>query len=244
MTYARFASGYQPGGPNTPSTPTAGVPETFGPSTTVNYELGVKTRLLDRRLSIDADIFYINWSKIQLTGSTSAGFGYTFNGGKAKSQGVEIATEFKPVDSLTLSAAFAYIDATLTNNAGAGFPGVSGNSLPFSSKYSGSIAVDERFRITGSITGFVGASAAYVDKRYEAFPPTPGQPQPLIPSYSYANIQGGIVSDGFTVTAFLKNVTNKLGILNSQPSYPNPDGSIRTAVLTPRTVGISISKEF
>jgi iron complex outermembrane receptor protein len=244
MTYARFASGYQPGGPNTPSTPTAGVPQTFGPSTTTNYELGVKMRLFDRRLSIDADIFYIDWSKIQLTGSTPAGFTYVFNGGKAKSQGAEVSAELRPLDKLTLSAAFAYVDALLTNNVGAGFPGASGDSLPYSSKYSASLSADHRFHVAGSVDGFAGATAAYVGKRYEGFPPLLGAPQPLIPSYTYANVQGGILTHGLTVTAFVKNVTNKLGILSSQAFYPNPNGSIRTAVLTPRTVGLSLEKQF
>jgi iron complex outermembrane recepter protein len=246
MTYVRVASGYQPGGPNTPppSTQTTGVPTVFGPSTTVNYELGVKSLFFERRLSIDADIFYIDWSKIQLGGTTSDGFGYTFNGGKAKSQGVEIATDFKPVAGLTISAAAAYIDATLTNNAGEGFPGVAGNVLPFSSKYSASLSADQRFPIARSVNGFIGATAAYVGKRYEGFPPILGQPQPVIPEYSYGNVRAGILTQGFTVTAFVKNVTNKLGILQTVPSFPNADGSVRTAILTPRTMGISISKDF
>src|SRR6202044_3407618 len=104
------------------------VPPTYGPSTTVNYELGFKSRLLDRRLSIDADVFYIDWSKIQLTGifyplETT----YFFNGGKARSDGTEIAIEFKPVEDLTISATAAYIDAELTETVGNGFPGIAGN---------------------------------------------------------------------------------------------------------------------
>jgi iron complex outermembrane receptor protein len=245
MTYVRIATGYMPGGPNTPSAPNASIPAVFGPSTTVNYELGVKSRLLDRRLSIDADVFYIDWSKIQLTGFTPAGFTYAFNGGKAKSEGVELSTEFKPIGGLTLSAAAAYIDAVLVNNAGAGFPGVSGDWLPFSSRYSANISADERFALTGAIQGFIGGDVSYVGKRYEGFPPSLGEPQPLVPSYTYGNVHTGFAVNGYTVTAFVKNVTNDRGVLSTQQQFaPATTLPLHTAFITPRTVGISILKQF
>ena len=245
MTYIRIASGYMPGGPNTPSAPNASVPAVFGPSTTVNYELGLKSRLLDRRLSIDADVFYIDWSKIQLTGVSGLGFTYTFNGGKAKSEGTELSIEFKPTAGLTLGVAAAYIDAVLVNDAGSGFPGVSGNWLPFSSRYSADFSVDEHFALTGTIQGFVGGDAAYVGKRYEGFPPSLGEPQPLVPSYTYGNVHAGLEVSGCTVTAFVKNVTNDRGVLSTQQQFsPANTLPLHTAFITPRTIGISILKEF
>jgi outer membrane receptor protein involved in Fe transport len=247
MTYFSLSSGYEPGGPNTPEYPSPSIPVTFAPSTTLNYELGIKSRLLHDRLSIDADVFYIDWSKVQLTGITPVLLTtYTFNGGKAKSEGVEIATEFKPIEGLTLSATAAYIDAMLTNNAGNSFPGTSGNPLPFSSKYSASLSAEEQFHINGSVTGFIGTTAAYVGKRYEGFPPTLGQPQPSIPSYTYDNLRTGIVTRGWTVTAFVKNVTNERGILQSAQITGSTatSGLWYTSFIVPRMVGLSVSKAF
>ena len=123
-------------------------------------------------------MFYTKWSKIQLQGQIpELASAYTFNGGTAKSQGVEVAAEFRPVDDLTLSAVAAYIDAELTSTPGSGFPSASGDPLPLSSKYSASFSIDQRFHLSGATTGFVGATVAYVGDRYEAFPITPGQPQ-------------------------------------------------------------------
>lgn len=247
MAYASISSGYEPGGPNTPATPSPTIPVTFAPSTTVNYELGVKSRLLQERLSIDADIFYVDWSKVQLTGVTPVlETTYTFNGGKAKSEGVELATDFKPVEGLTLSLTFAYIDAMLINTAGNGFPGVAGNQLPFSSKLSGSFSAQERFRISGSVDGFVGATAAYVGKRDEGFPVNPGQAQPSIPSYGYGDVRTGIETNGFTVTAFVKNVTNERGILQSTQltGATATSGLWHTIFITPRLMGLSVAKSF
>ena len=247
MGYASVSSGYEPGGPNTPEFPNPSIPVTFAPSKTVNYELGVKSTLLQDRMSINADVFYIDWSNIQLTGTIPVVLtSYTFNGGKAKSQGVEFDWQFKPVEGLTLSANGAYTDATLTNNAGQGFPGVAGDPLPFSSKYSASLSAQEQFHINGSVDGFVGATGAYVGKRYEGFPPTLGQPQPGIPSYTYADLRTGITTHGLTVTAYVKNVTDERGVLmSSQINGSTPTSGLwHTVFMTPRTIGLSISKTF
>ena len=246
MAYARVASGYQTGGPNTPFVPGAPIPLTFAPSTTTNYELGIKSRAFDRRLSVDADVFYIDWSKIQLIGETPQQAAYVFNGGAAKSQGIEVAAEFRPVDSFTIRTSGAYTDAQLTSNAGSGFPGVSGNPLPYSSKFSGSVAAEERFNISSSVSGFVGATVAYIGKRYEAFPAAPGAPQPSIPDYTFGNLQAGVLVDGYTVTAFAKNVTNERGILRSvQITGSTPTSGLwQTNFITPRMIGLSVSKSF
>lgn len=247
MTYISVASGFEAGGPNSPEFPTPQIPLTYAPSKTVNYEWGIKSTLLQRRLLIDADIFYINWSNVQLTGvEPVVGTTYTFNGGKAKSQGIEFQTDFIPVEGLKLSATAAYTDATLTNTPGQGFPGVSGDPLPFSSKYNASLSADEQFNITGSLEGFVGATAAYVGSRYEGFPATLGEAQPRIPSYAYGDLRTGIVTHGFTVTAFLKNVTNERGILNTTQltGTTATSGIWQTVYMVPRTVGLSIAKTF
>jgi iron complex outermembrane recepter protein len=247
MTYLSVSSGYEPGGPNTPEFPSPQIPVTFEPSTTVNYELGLKSQLLQDRLLVNADVFYIDWSKIQLTGLIPVlGTSYTFNGGKAKSQGIEFDTEFKPIEGLTLSATGAYTDATLTNNAGNGFPGSAGDSLPFASKYSASLSAQEQFHISGSVDGFVGATAAYVGKRFEGFPANLGQAQPSIPSYTYGDVRTGFTTNGYTITAFVKNVTNERGILESTQltGATATSGMWHTVYIVPRLVGLSISKQF
>ena len=92
MVYARLASGYRPGGPNTNAS--LGVPVSYRPDTTENYEIGVKGDVLNHVLSFDASVYYIDWKNIQLrlTEPTS-GQTYFANGSSAKSEGVELSTE-------------------------------------------------------------------------------------------------------------------------------------------------------
>jgi iron complex outermembrane recepter protein len=68
ILYARIASGFRPGGPNFVLKPGLGNP-TFSADTLWNYELGEKYTFLDKKASLDVDIFDIQWKDIQLTGS-------------------------------------------------------------------------------------------------------------------------------------------------------------------------------
>src|SRR5262249_8648488 len=145
MTYVRLATGYQPGGPNTPGGPGENLPPVYLPSKTINYELGLKTRLFDRRLSLDTPTSYIDWKDIQLQAFTPppVPFPYITNIGKARSQGVELEAEFKPVESLTVSTSAAFIDAILTSTSQYGFPGSVGQQLPFYAKFTGSMSAEQ-----------------------------------------------------------------------------------------------------
>ena len=88
MVYARFASGYRPGGPNFAIN--YGAPGAYKPDTTDNYEVGFKGDLFDGTLSLDASLYYIDWKDIQLSLRTPPPENYTYldNASRAKSQGV------------------------------------------------------------------------------------------------------------------------------------------------------------
>src|SRR5258708_792442 len=65
MVYARIATGFAPGGPND-VIPGSTLPGSFQSSKTTNYEVGVKSRLLDGRLTAELTAFDIERSRIQL----------------------------------------------------------------------------------------------------------------------------------------------------------------------------------
>src|SRR5262249_44196132 len=65
--YARLASGYRPGTPNPePACEEPGIPCSFSPDKTYNYDLGLKGDFLDRLLSVDVSLYYVNWKDIQI----------------------------------------------------------------------------------------------------------------------------------------------------------------------------------
>ncbi len=119
MVYGRLATGYRPGGPNDlpPNTPSS-VQRQYEPDKTTNYEVGVRTDLLDKRVSIDVAAFLVDWKKIQLFEEVQVPgyppFGINANGGSARTKGIEWTLGYTPVTGLTFTLVGAYVDAYLT----------------------------------------------------------------------------------------------------------------------------------
>ncbi|WP_260929471.1 TonB-dependent receptor [Novosphingobium sp. 9] len=115
LIYASAISGYKPGGVQ-PAAPD-GVSKTYNPEDVVSYEAGVKTRLLDDKLTLRAAAFWVDYTNLQVfqVASTTSGVSLvTFNAAKARSRGVELETtwEISPVDHF--SGFINYLDATYT----------------------------------------------------------------------------------------------------------------------------------
>jgi iron complex outermembrane receptor protein len=103
MLYARIAEGFVPGGPNN-TFPGSTLPSSYKSSTTINYEAGIKSTLLDNRLTVELSVFYIDWRDIALS-VTIDGLSAYDNAGTARSQGAEWNFVYAPLSGLTLSGA-------------------------------------------------------------------------------------------------------------------------------------------
>ena len=79
------------------------MPRQFGPNSTTNYEIGLKTETTDRLLTFEASVFVIDWKDIQLLAQIGD-FGVNTNGGSARSKGVEMTLGLNPTKELSLFA--------------------------------------------------------------------------------------------------------------------------------------------
>jgi outer membrane receptor protein involved in Fe transport len=243
MAYMRLASGFRSGGPNTLAA-AVGNPLSYDPDKTKNYEIGIKGSALNRTLTFDASIYYIDWSDFQLRLACVTGCQNTYvaNLGQAKSEGVELSVELRPVDRLRVSAWVAYNNAELTE----GFPpqasgvfGRSGDRLPNGARRSGNIALDYDFPLLGTMTGQVGGSLTYVGDRAGSFRNGSTLPQPNFSSYTQVDVSAGIRKDTWSVNAFANNLTDRRALLSGDPTlFPNG------TYIQPRTVGVSVAKDF
>jgi len=231
MIYARVATGYRPGGSNAG---VAGAPNTFSADTLVNYELGMKSELLDKRLLLNVDAFYIDWHNIQLGQYTSAHLIYTGNAATAVSDGVELSTEYALTSELRLGANVVYDNARLTANA-PGVGGSDGDRLPLSAQWSGAVTGDWTHPLVGSYALTAGFVWRYVGDRNADFPDhlIAGDGNYLhLASYDTLDLSLGVRNDRLTVRLYGKNVTNEYAYLR----YYAP----LATVLQPRTVGLSV----
>lgn len=218
MTYARLASGYRPGQPNTGFLP-PGVPAMSAPDTTKNYELGLKGSFFEHRLVVDTSIFYIDWNDIQNTVNVTSGpfkgFPYVTNAGGAKSTGAEVSVTVRPDNGLTLSGWVDYDDAALTKAfpSGSAAYGVPGSELPLSSKWSGYLSAQQEFPLAESVTGFVGADANYVDRRLDVFSSSASVPRQAYPAYTKFDVRAGVSYEGWRLSAYVNNLTDRRAII-------------------------------
>jgi len=239
MVYARFASGYRPGGPNT-NVATFGLPTQYGPDKTQNYEIGVKGDLLDHKLSFDASAYYIDWKKIQIQ-LVESGLSYYANGSEAKSQGLEFSVQSRPLTGLEVSAWVSWTDAVLTESlpATSSVVGSDGDRLPLSSRFSGSLSLEQTFPLVGRWLGVVGGSASYVGARIGNFEPT--TVRQVLPSYTKADLRASVRDDSWNFNLFVDNVADRRGVLEGGLDNVNTAGYY---YIQPRTIGLSVSTSF
>jgi iron complex outermembrane receptor protein len=245
--YARVAKGYRPGGPNVlpPLTPTSGpdaVPHQFGPDTTTNYEVGIKSDLLDHKLSLELAGFYIDWRKIQLL-TTVNDFGVNVNGGKARSKGVEFSATLTPVKGLTLGANGAYVDAYLTQDVAA-LGAVSGDHLPYTAKFSGTLSADYDHPLAGALNGTAGVSWRYTGHRESAFDTETGFGQHRLGAFSQVDAHIGVTYDHLRFDVFVRNLTDSRGILDVGSTGSAENGAIAAAIIRPRSVGATLGFSY
>jgi iron complex outermembrane receptor protein len=242
MAYARLTSGYRAGGNNF-STP--GVPASYGDDKTKDYEIGAKGDLFGNSLSIDASIYYIDWKNMQLSLAEPNGFSYTGNASAAKSQGAELSVQARPTTGLNVAGWVAISDAELTKDIpGAGQNGVvygfSGNELPYTARWTGSLSADQQFPLTSQTAGFLGASLSYVGPREDIFLSSPGTRQ-YLPPYAKTDLRAGLIGDPWKVSLYANNVTDRRGLIAGGAGNVLP---YTFYYIQPRTVGLTVSRTF
>ncbi|MFO0451754.1 MAG: TonB-dependent receptor, partial [Pseudomonadota bacterium] len=113
LYYASAARGFKTGGFNDQ----INIFETervYEPETNWTYEIGTKQTLLDRRLTANLALYYIDWSDQQVsTASARAPSNNTYlaNAAESTSQGFELELAARPTDRLSIAAAVALADA-------------------------------------------------------------------------------------------------------------------------------------
>lgn len=247
--YARVAKGFRPGGPNAlaPGAPAAA--RSYQSDETINYEVGFKMESADRDFSLDVSVYHIDWKRIQLltTLQTTAGpFNFNGNGGTAKSDGAELTLVSRPAPGLVLSAIGAYTNARLTAPAPAA-GGQIGDRLPFTPEFAVSVNGDYRWNLGGSTDAFFGGSLRFLSKQVGGFDTTYRTTygrRASIPSYEVIDLRAGLDFGPATVEVYAKNVGNSRGITSLTGLGQYPAGSIGTGLISPRTIGLSVTGEF
>lgn len=217
MIYSRLSSGYRAGGPN-PTSAVHGLPPRFAPDTTKNYEIGAKGSVLENTLSLDVSLYHIDWKDIQLSANDPVtSQTYYLNASRAKSEGIELSMEARPLRGLKVASWVAWNNAVLTENfpSSGAAKALKDDRLPNSSRFSGSISIDHEWSVTSSLVRFVGGSVSLVGDRMSFFTPSGNRQQ--FPSYTKADLRTGATYDNvWTINGFVTNVADKRGLIGAE----------------------------
>jgi len=258
--YARIASGFRPGGVNdwrSAASRGVSVPAQYGSDTLWNYEVGVKSYLLDRALYAELSAYRIDWSDQQISlQDPNAIFAFIGNAGKSYVNGLELQINAQPTDSLTLNVGATYTDSRLSEdmpipptpaptsqNPNPTQPpyGFDGDRIPYSPKWSLAGSAQYEIPISSQITGYASTSFNYRSVSYTAFNSTFGSTNyQALEDYLMMGVRFGVRFGAWDTSIFVDNVTDEVPDLGLRVTG---DG-FRVYTARPRTAGLRVSTRF
>ena len=249
IAYFRVASGYRAGGPNVVTGP-GSAPPTYKADTLINYELGLKSTLLDGNLVVDFDVFHIDWTDIQLAVNRN-GFASRENGGKAVSNGAELATLYRAASFMTLTGSAAYTEAHLTSDA-TQIMATDGQGLPGVPNFAATVGADFSTQFGGSLRGLASLSVRHVGERDSYFTGSNTRPNWELDAYQTVDLRAGVESGPFSVMLSGRNLLDKDGQLSADTTYVGFQQSfglpvtapVGVTTVAPRTIGLTLQYRF
>ena len=219
----------------------------------LDYEIGTKLSLLDRRLQINAAAFYYDYRNKQLRARNIdpiwGNLDVVQNIPKSTVKGVELEITARPTDGLTLMMGGSYIKGKIDKFTGVNAAGISadfaGTAMPYSPKWNLTLDGQYDFPLGETLSGFVGANMTYRSKTISVVGGTENPPLatpnsfPLfgIDGYSLVNLRAGIETERWRVELWGKNVFNKY---YWNTAYPAFDTIVRYTG-RPATYGVNVS---
>ena len=239
MVYAKVSSGYRPGGPNF-VLPASTLPASFQPDTLWNYELGEKSTFWDGKLTLDADVYDIEWSHMQATENVE-GINQLINCCNSRIEGVEASFNYRILPELSVGGSGAFTDAFTTSAGPALGLTTPGERLPLSPKYDFALQATYTYDLGGGIGGALNVSDVWVGDRNEGFAGSALDPLYTLPAYNTVNLNlAFFFPHNMEIDAYLKNVFDTEGQVSAStlnnaliPSAPVP-----VYLSQPRTVGL------
>jgi iron complex outermembrane receptor protein len=252
LAYASYSTGYKGSGLNLNAAVSAGTPLVLAPEKVKNWELGLKSQFLDRRVTLNLSAFSTDLAGLQANiVPTNGNRSYLANVGDVRSRGVEFDALVRLSDTLTISGNGSYNDATYKRYANAPCPvGVSGvcdltgRPLFQAPKWVGNGTIDYHVDLPNGTRPYALAQISY---RSSTFGTADAGPYSRIDGYMLANLRAGaaFAKGRYDLSAWINNVFDKeyfqnlttTAIVGTSPfAYAGQLGNPRTAGATLRVV--------
>ncbi|MGJ8680265.1 TonB-dependent receptor [Paraglaciecola sp.] len=266
LVYFTASEGYRIGGVNSVAECTAedlgnqgqalcALPEEVPilPDETKNYELGIHSTWLNNTLIVNGSIFYIDWTDIQIADVTeNGGLSITVNGGKAKSQGLELSMKALLGNGLSTQGSYAYTNAELDSDEPGlvdGDDAFIGDRLPGSPEHSFSYGITYDTEVFDGMPLLVNYGMNYTGDIYTRVGLRDFGEK--LPSYTLHNLSMTLSGDVWDVTLYAKNLFDKYAVTSTRSGREEirkVNGfdvrSYGRYINQPRTVGVEFTYNF
>jgi iron complex outermembrane receptor protein len=234
-----------------------------------SYDLGLRSTWLDRRLLVNAAVYYLDWTdlqrNVQMTQfSPQCNILIATNVGKVSVRGFELELAYVPIDSLSFNAAIGYTNAEV----GETVPGVAdslgqplekGDSIENVAPWTISTGLEYRFGMPflqdftdgANYQGFLRIDWRFIGQRLgtnvgdkASLEADPIRSQFISDAYSLTDVRLGMNGDGgWSGAVYVSNLFNKRAMFESFRQTWLPNQRI-VSVSQPRTIGLQIKKSF
>lgn len=249
LAYAAVSRGFRVGGVQIGATTLASqtrAPRVFRSDSIWNYELGLRTDWLDKRLRLDLTGFYSQWKDPQTIVPDASGLiVYYDNVGGVRTRGAEAALRaLLPIDGLSLSVAAAFTDtvttAPFTAPDGTVLP--PGHRWPLAPRWQTASSLDYRMSAGSWLLGaglthtYLGTAISNLAQRAECY------------GYSLVDLQ---ISAGKVSLSWLPELSLVLGNLGDTRGRANvllngstSDGAPDVTYTRPRSLSLRLTGRF
>ena len=232
MIFTSVSTGTKSGGFN--GVAGEGAPREFEQEDSTNYELGIKSRLLDERLQINATAFYTEFTDLQFIAQDPSGAGFfVSNAAEGTSEGIDLNFSAMPLTNLILGGGLQYLDAEYTQGELQAF------DVAFAPKWSGNLSATLLLPLADGMTYLRGDYSFMGDHYSNATyqPPKTEQDRELF------NARLGWRNDDWDAALWMKNITDEA--YSAQTAAPLIySGTEAEFLAPPRTYGVTVRYSF
>ncbi len=265
LAYVSVATGFKGGGSNPrPFNAQQLIP--FNPEKVTAFEYGFKSDFFDKRVRLNAALFYNKYSGLQIPVNACPGApcAARFNAGDAIVKGWELELTARPTPELTIDGALSYITQKLkasTLNPAATFtgvvirPGVVGanpggvvpSDPPGTPKWKANLGIQYKADLGGSGSVTPRLDVAYQAKQYSG-PSVIGGVRSLNFLPSFTTLNGRLTwknaDEDVSVSLEVTNITNKYYFLSRFNLLGAGAGFDKALPAAPREWAVSVKKKF
>jgi iron complex outermembrane receptor protein len=255
LLYAIAAKGFREGAGNFPVETTGAIgqvclqnleaigrtssPTLYDPDQVWSYEIGEKGRYLDQRLTVNADVYLLHWTRLQEPVALACGLTFVENAGAAQVKGGELELKAVLLPQLVLSQNVGYSSAYFTESVPeAGV--VSGQNLLNVPRWTLNTELRYEHRLRSDLRATATATNSYISSQQDLT-----YSLNTLPARDLVGVRLGLESARWSAELFVDNVADRhypveyINLLTfTGPPYN------RIATNQPRTVGVSANFHF